>query len=245
MTPTTHTRTIRRLTQPGTDQTAAERRSDNEQTTRKPANTQPARHARVEAGMASHGLATTCCATPVCDHTHERTTTPRVHHSTTKQPTETTCFQPPTPRPHRLTITGCADGNLRTKEPTAHTSSTRQPRTRQRQQQQKKPNDEQAHHKAADTPKHQPNSCGNNDTTINRPHASRPTSNQADMQGSIQERRPTGRQHHGAPSPSTTILTDTTAHRSSTITQPTDLRQRNTSNPRPPGRAQARPSLEA
>ena len=56
---TTHGRTIRQLTQPGTDQTAAQRRPDNEQTARKAANSQRARHARVETGTASHGLATT------------------------------------------------------------------------------------------------------------------------------------------------------------------------------------------
>ena len=55
--------------------------------------------------MVSHGLATTCYATPAGDHTHERTTTPRFHHSTTNQPTQTTYFEPPTPRPQRLTIT--------------------------------------------------------------------------------------------------------------------------------------------
>ena len=230
----THRPTIRRLTQPGTDETAAEKRPDNEQTARKPANTQPARHARVETGTASHGLATTCCATPAGDGTHEPTTKTRFHHSTTDQPTKTTYFEPRTTRPQRLTITGCAHADLRTKDPTAHTSSTRQPRTRQRRQQQQKPNNEQADQKAADTPKHQPNSCGNNDATIYRPHESRPTSNQSDMQGAIRERRPTGWRHHGEPGPPTTIPTDMTAHRSCTITQPRNLRQRTTCNPRLP-----------
>ena len=168
-------------------------------------------------------------------HTHERAATPRFHHSTTNQPTKTTYFQPPDPRPH---------ADLRTKEPTTHTWSTRQPRTRQCRQQQKKSNDEQADHQAADTPKHQPNSCGYNDATINRPHANRPTSNQPDMQGSIRERRPTG-WRHGAPGAPTNIPTDMTAHRNSTTTQPRYLRQQTTSHPRPPGRAQARPSQEA
>ena len=233
------------MTQPGTDQTAAEKRPDGEQTARKPANTQHARHARVETGTPSHGLATTCWATPAGDHTHERSTTPRFHHSTTNQPTKMTYFEPLTPRPKRFIITCYAHADLRTKEPTVHTSATRQSRTRQRRQQQKKPKDEQANHKAADTPKHQPNICGNNDATINRPHASRPTSNQPDMQGSIQKRLPTGWRHHGAPGPPTTIPTDTTAHRNSTVTKLKNLRQRTTPNPRPPGRAQARPSQEA
>ena len=129
--------TLAQATQPLTDQTAAEQQPDNEQTTRKPANTQPARHARAETGTVSHGLATTCCAKPIGDHTHERTTTPRFYHSTTDQRTKTTYFEPPTPRPQRLTITGYAHANLRTKEPNAHTSTTRRPRMRQRRQQQK------------------------------------------------------------------------------------------------------------
>ena len=137
------------------------------------------------------------------------------------------------PRQRRLTITGCA--GLRTKDPT-------EPRTRQRRQQQKRPNDEQAEHKAANTTMHQPNRCSNNDTTINRPHLSRPTPNAPGMQGSKRERCPTGWRHHGAPLQPTTITTDTTEHRNSTTIQPTNLRQRTTSNPRLPGRAQARPS---
>ena len=223
--PTTHRATIRRLTQPGTDQSAAEKRHDNERTARKPADTKPARHARVETGTASDGLATTCCATPAGDHTHECTTTPRFHDSTTNQPTKTTYFETPTPRPKPLTIAGCAHADLRTEEPTAHKSSTRQPRTQQRRQQQKKPNDDQADYKAADTPNRQPNSCGNNDATRSRPHASQPTSNQPDMQGSIRQRRPTGWRHQGERGPPTTIHTDMTAHCNSTITPPTNLQQ--------------------
>ena len=149
------------------------------------------------------------------------------------------------PRPQRLTITGCAHAGLRTKDPTEHMSSTPQPWTRQRRQQQKGPNDEVADHQAANRTKHRPNRCGNNDTTMNRPHASRPTPNQPGMQGSKRERRPTGRRHHGAPRAPTTIPTDTTEHRNSTIIQPTNLRQRTTSNPRPPARAQGPPSQEA
>ena len=87
------------------------------------------------------------------------------------------------PRQQRLTITGCAHAGLRRKDPTAHTSSTRQPRTQQRRQQQKKPIDQKAEHKTANTTMHQPNRCSNNDATINRPHASRPTLNHPGMQG--------------------------------------------------------------
>ena len=175
---------------------------------------------------------------------------PQTHHNAEiplfdNQPTKTTYFEPSTPRPQRLTITGCAHADLRTKEPTAHASSTQQPRTRECRQQQKIVNKEQADHKAANTHKHQPNCCGNNDATINRPHASQPTSNQPGMQGSIREWRPTGWRPHGEPGPPTTIPTDTTAHHDSAIVQPTNLRRRTTSNPRPPGRAQARPSQEA
>ena len=81
--------TSARATQPATDQTAAEQRADNEQTTHKPANTPPARHARVETGTASHGLATTCCATPANDHTHEHNRTPQLYHREPDQPTLT------------------------------------------------------------------------------------------------------------------------------------------------------------
>ena len=84
-----------------------------------------------------------------------------------------------------------------------------------------------------------------NHPTINRPHASRPTPYQPDMQGSKRERRPTGWRHHGAQRAQTTIPTDTTEHRNSAIMQPTNQRQRTTSIPRPPGRAQVRPSQEA
>ena len=221
----------------------AEQPPDNEQTTRKPANTQPARHARVETGTASHGLVKTCCAEPSGDHSPERTTTPTFHHSTADQPTKTAYFEPATPRPQWLTITGCAHADLRTKEPTAHTSSTRWPRTRQRRQQQKDPT-RKADHKAADTSRHERNGCGGNSTTINRPHTRRPTSNQPDMQGSMREPHPTGWRRHGETGPPT-IPTDRTVHRDPTITRTTNLRQRTTSRPLPPGRAQVRPSQEA
>ena len=88
------------------------------------------------------------------------------------------------PRPQRLTIAGCAHAFLCMKDPTAHTSPTRQPRTRKCWQQQKRPNDEQADHTTANTTMHQPSRCGNNDATINRPDAGQPTPNQPGMQGS-------------------------------------------------------------
>ena len=44
---------------------------DRKQTTRKPANTKPARRARVETGTASNRLATPCCPTPADDHINE------------------------------------------------------------------------------------------------------------------------------------------------------------------------------
>ena len=107
------------------------------------------------------------------------------------------------------------------------------------------PHDEQADHKAVNTIMYQPNCCRENDPTINRPHASRPTSDQPGMQGSKRERGPMGWRHHGAPRPPTTIPTDTTQRRNSTIIQPTNQPQRTSSDPRRPGRAQARPSQEA
>ena len=99
----------------------------------------------------------------------------------------------------------------------------------------KKPNDDQADQKAAETPRHQRNGCGNNGRTTNRPHTSRPTSNQPDMQGSIRERRPAGWRRHGETGPTTTIPTYTTVQRDPTITQTTNLWQRTTSTPGPPG----------
>ena len=56
--PTRHKPAIRRLPRPGTNQTAAENRPNNKLTARNPANTKSGRHARVETGMAFHGLAT-------------------------------------------------------------------------------------------------------------------------------------------------------------------------------------------
>ena len=116
----------------------------------------------------------------------------------------------------------------------------------------------QADHEAAKTTAHQPHRSSSRDLTVNRPHASRPTPNQPGVHGSQRERRPTGWQHRGAPRPPTTIPTNKSERRDSTITQPTainklprtikrptDRPQRPTSNPRPPGRAQARPSQEA
>ena len=116
----------------------------------------------------------------------------------------------------------------------------------------------QANHEEAKTTSHQPHRSCSHDLTVNRPHAGRPTPNQPGVHGSQRERRPTGGQHRGAPRPPTTIPTNKTERRDSTITQPTtinklrrtikrptDRPQRSTSNPRPPGRAQARPSQEA
>ena len=70
-----------------------------------------------------------------------------------------------------------------------------------------RPHDEQANRKPANTTMYRPNRCTENDPTINRPHASRPTPNQPGMQGLKRERRPMGRRHHGAPRPPTTIPT--------------------------------------
>ena len=111
---------------------------------------------------------------------------------------------------------------------------------------------------AAQTTAHQPHRSCSRDLTVNRPHASRPTPNQPGVHGSKRERRPTGWRHCGAPRPPTTIPTNETECRDSTITQPTvvcklrrtmkrptDRPQRPTSNPRPPGTAQPRPSQEA
>ena len=116
---------------------------------------------------------------------------------------------------------------------------------RQRGVQRDRPRYEQADRRAAITTMYQPNCCRENDPTINRPHASRPTPNQPGMQGSKRERRPTGWRHHDAPRPPSTIPMDTTQRRNSTIIPPTNPPQRTTANPLPPGEAQARTSQEA
>ena len=78
------------------------------------------------------------------------------------------------------------------------------------------------------------NCCSNNDATINRRHASRLTPNQPGMQRFEWERRPTGRRHHGAPRPPTTIPTDTPEYRNSTIIQPRNLSNELLQTPAPP-----------
>ena len=80
--------TSARATQLAADQTAGQR-PDNVQTTRKPANTQPARHARVETGTASHGLSTTCCAAPADRHANKDNRTLRLYHHEPDQRTLT------------------------------------------------------------------------------------------------------------------------------------------------------------
>ena len=95
-------------------------------------------------------------------------------------------------------------------------------RPRKRPQQRQGTNAEQADHEAADTTVHQQNHCSGHDMTVNRPHASRPTSNQPGVHGSKRERRLTGWRHHGAPRPPTTIPTNTAEHRNSTITNATN-----------------------
>ena len=60
--------------------------------------------------------------------------------------------------------------------------------------------------------------------TVNRPHASRPTPNQPGVHGSKRERRPTGWRHHHAPRPLTTMPTNTTEQRNSTITNAANQR---------------------
>ena len=79
-------------------------------------------------------------------------------------------------------------------------------------QQRQGTNTEQADHEAANTTVHQQNHGSGHDMTKNRPHANRPTPNQPGMQGSKQERRPTGWRKRGVPRPPTTIPINTTEH---------------------------------
>ena len=62
----------------------------------------------------------------------------------------------------------------------------------------------------------------NNDPTMNRPHASRPTPDRLGMQGTKRKRRPLGWRQHAAPRPPITIPKNTTQHRNSTIMNPTN-----------------------
>ena len=116
----------------------------------------------------------------------------------------------------------------------------------------------QAVHGAVKTTTHQPHRSCSHDLTVNGPDASRPTPNPPGVHGSQRERRPTVWRHCSALRPPETMPTNKTKHCDSTITQPNDINklrrtiqrrtdqpQRPTSNPRPPGRAQARLSQEA
>ena len=80
----------------------------------------------------------------------------------------------------------------------------------------------EADHEAAKITAHQRRRSCSRDLTVNRPHASQPTPNQPGVHGSKRERRSTGWRHRGAPRPTTTIPTNKTDHRDSTITQPTN-----------------------
>ena len=80
----------------------------------------------------------------------------------------------------------------------------------------------QADHEAAKTTAHQPHRSCDRNLTVDRPHASRPTPNQPGVHRSQQERRPTGWRNRGVPRLPTTIPTNKTEHRDSTITQPFD-----------------------
>ena len=70
--------------------------------------------------------------------------------------------------------------------------------------------------------------------TVNGPRASRPTSNQPGVHRSKRERHPTGWPNRGVPRPPTTIPTNKTEHRDSTITQPTNQHYPTTPNPPAP-----------
>ena len=75
---------------------------DRKQTTRKPANTKPARRARVATGTASNGMAAPWCATPAGDHAHGHDRTPRLYYYGRGQPALTNRTTPhlDQPRPN-------------------------------------------------------------------------------------------------------------------------------------------------
>ena len=81
-----------------------------------------------------------------------------------------------------------------------------------------------ADHEAAATTAHQPHRSCRRHMTVNRPHASKPKPSQPGVHGSEGERRPTGWRNRGAPRPLTTMPTNTTEHRNSTITNAANQR---------------------
>ena len=79
-----------------------------------------------------------------------------------------------------------------------------------------------ADHEAAKTTVHKANRSCSRNLTVTRPHASRPTSNQPGVHGLKRERCHTGWPRRDAPRQTTTIPTNKTERRDSTITQPTN-----------------------
>ena len=165
----------------------------------------------METGTASHGLGTTCCATPADHHTYKHNRTPRIYHQEPEQPTLTndTTLHLDKPRrnsPAPKRTCRLQKQHLAIRPPAA---ARRNPRN---------PDD----HEASKTTVHKPDRSCSRDLTVNRPHASRPTSNQPGVHGSKRERLPTGRPRHDAPRPPTTIPMNKTQHCDSTLTQPTN-----------------------
>ena len=83
MEPTQTKPAMRRPRQPRTDHTHLQPPLDRKQTTRKPANTKPARRAWVKTGTASNGFATLWCAAPADDHPTNKTVTLPLHNRPT------------------------------------------------------------------------------------------------------------------------------------------------------------------
>ena len=142
------------------------------------------------------------------------TDTTEHHNSTSTQPAD----------PHKHTTLRCNETtqdatNWRLREQTGYRNNIRL--CNHRQQHDRIPAN-QTDHEAAETTAHKPHRSCSRDLTINRPDTSWPTLNQPGLQGSKREQRQTGRPHRDAPHPPTTIPTDTTEHRSRTITQPTN-----------------------
>ena len=69
---------------------------------------------------------------------------------------------------------------------------------------------DQADHEAAKTTTHRPHRSCSRHLTVNRPHASRPTSHQPSMHGSKRERPPSGWRRRDAPRPPATISANKT-----------------------------------
>ena len=162
----------------------------------------PVTHARVETGTLPRPLTTI----PTNNTEHSD--------STIKQPTNH----------HEQTTLHCrwTNQDATNRHRNGRTDYTKNIRLYDHRQQRDGAHGNLADHEAAKTTAHQPHRSCSRDLTVNRPHASRPTSNQPGVHGSKRELRTLSWPRHDAPRPPTTTPTSTTERRDSSNTQPTN-----------------------